>query len=202
MTGKRFGSSALKRASGTKPARQKTILICYDGQKTEQDYFRGWKKALGTKGAVVSPYFVRSGGNAFDAVKETKKIQDADDDHEACWCVCDVDDTSEADLARAVSLAARSGINLGLSARCFEVWIALHWEQISTAPILNEAEARKLVSRHYSEYTRGPKTVPFSVLYEHTDTAIHNAKWLSVQGHRNPLTGVHVLVEHLKKLMS
>jgi len=202
MKPKRFAARALTRAPGGKPPRQRTILICYDGEKTEEDYFRGWKKALGTKGAVVSPYYVRSGGNALDAVKETVKIKDADGDHDECWCVCDIDDTSVNDLAKATALASKSGIRLGLSVRCFEVWIALHWPGISTAPIANEREARKLVARNFPEYLSGPKTVPFSILFDRTDEAIKNADWLTAQKHTNPSTSVHQLIRILNGLMS
>lgn len=201
MKSRRFAPRALKRVAGNKSARQQTLLICYDGEKTEEDYFRGWKKALGTKGAVVTPYYVRSGGNALDAVKETVKIKDADSDHDECWCVCDVDDTSAADLAQARTLAKKSGISLGLSVRCFEVWIALHWPGISTAPVANEKEARKLVSRHFPAYSHGPKTVPFAILFDRTDAAIQNAKWLAARAHTNPSTTVHELVEILNDLL-
>lgn len=197
----RFAQKKLGREAGGRAARQSTILICYDGERTEHDYFTGWKRALGTKGAVVTPYFVKSGGNALDAVRETIKIRDADADHEECWCVCDVDDTSANDLQNAKSLASSESIKLCLSQRCFEIWIRLHWPNISTAPLRTESDARKLVAQVHPDYLRGKKTIPFSILYDRTEEAIKNAKWLAQQGHKNPATTVHLLVTRLLSLL-
>lgn len=202
MVRRRFSTKPLNRAPGKRQPRQRTILICYDGEKTEDDYFKGWKRALGAKGAVVRPYFVRSGGNALDAVRETIRIRDSDPDHEECWCVCDVDDTSVTDLREAETLANREAINISLSQRCFEVWIRLHWPNISTAPIRNESDARKLVAEVHPPYLRGTKTIPFRTLFDRTGNAIQNGKWLSKQGYNNPSTSVYELVEKLFLLLN
>lgn len=197
-----FGRKSLFRRQGRARPRHRTIIVCYDGERTEAEYFAGWRRALGNVGVVLRPYFVESGGNALTAVRSAIEIKSDDSDHDEFWCVCDVDDTSAGDLAAAKAAAARAGIVLCLSNRCFEIWLASHWARISTAPIMNEREARRLVSRHYPPFERGPKHIPFSVLHPMTQDAISNSDWLSKRLYENPNTMVHQLIEKLHALLS
>lgn len=192
-----FARRGRQRREGNREAKQHTIIICYDGERTEADYFIGWRRQLGNVGVVVRPYLVKSGGNALEAVRASVDIKRADRDHDEFWCVCDVDDTSSQDLNEAIALAGREAVNLCLSRRSFEVWIALHWERIPTAEILTERQARSLVARYHADYEHGTKSIEFGVLFPRTPDAIVNAKWLAQQGLNNPATSVHLLVEKL-----
>jgi hypothetical protein len=77
-------------------------------------------------------------------------VRRADSSQEEIWCVCDADDTSSKDLKNAFSLAERNGVNLCLSVRSFEVWLALHWGKISVAPLTCERDAVALVRKCHS----------------------------------------------------
>jgi hypothetical protein len=145
----------------------------------------------------VRPYFIESGGNALVAVKAAADLKSRDREHDEFWCVCDADDTSAGDLSAARDLALKVGIELCLSTRCFEVWLACHWGKISTAPVMTEADARQLVGKHHPPYLKGPKFVPFRLLSPLTVGAIANAKWLEGQDLQNPATDVHRLIEKL-----
>jgi hypothetical protein len=201
MSRSRFKGQSAARRPGGAPPRGRSIVICVDGEKTEAEYFRGWRRKLGQVGIELRSYTVTSGGNAYEAVEASIRKMQADPDADEYWCVCDVDDTSKQDLQRAVALAHKTGINLCLSCRSFEVWLALHWEQISTAVITNEKQAKALVARHYAKYATGPKEVPFELLFPNTERAIKNAEWLEQQLCENPSTMVHRLVEKLSRLM-
>lgn len=173
-------------------------MVCYDGERTEADYFQGWRRALGAQsGVIVRPVLVDSGGNVLKAVNQAIIQMKADVDADEYWCVCDVDDTPSSQINSAISLASDAGLNLAISCRSFEVWIALHWRKISTAAISNETEARCLVAQDHSAYRRGPKVVPFSILLPLTSTALENAEWLERQDCGNPRTQVHYLVGKL-----
>lgn len=196
----RLGSSRIGRSSGKIPPRAQTIAVAYDGERTEDRYFRGWKLKLGTVGAQIKPYFVRSGGNVLEAVRICIDRAKSDGPFSEVYCVCDIDDTSNMDIVTAKNLAASENIILCLSNRSFEVWLALHWEPVSLAPIVNEKDAISLVARHYQTYHKKCKEVPFDTLYSKTETAIKNAEFLSNQNLMNPSTNVHSLIKKLAEI--
>lgn len=190
-------ASNLDRRAGSAGPRSRVIGVAYDGIRTEAEYVRGWARMLGPKGVVLTPFYVRSGGNARDAVDSAKRAFARDPDLDERWCICDVDDTRPIDGKRALAEAAASNIRLCLSSRSFEVWLALHWAKISTAPLSTEREAVDLVRAHWPAYSRSDKSVPFRELFERASSACANADWLRRQGHSNPATDVDTLVKRL-----
>ncbi|WP_445501303.1 RloB family protein [Microvirga sp. G4-2] len=195
----RLGSRKIQRLQGNaSPRRGKILAIAYDGERTEDDYFKGWKRRLGTQGIELRPFYIQSGGNAYKAVAETIRLTDPD--REEIWCVCDADDTTTRDLNRAIDLAKQNNINLCLSVRCFEVWIALHWDRISVAPLTCERDAIALVRKRHKKYSKDAKYVPFTVLHPLSKAACDNAEWLIKQNVVNPATLVHRLVRKLIEL--
>lgn len=197
---RRFSRQGLVRRSNVGRPTRRVIAVAFDGEKTEAEYFRGWARKLGTVGVVLTPFYVRSGGNAHAAVQACIKQAKADGPFDEVWCVCDVDDTSSQNLQSARALAKRENIELCLSSRCFEVWLALHWGKISLAGIQSEREAVALVTQHYSAYSVKDKQVPFELLFERTKAACDNADWLLQQSLQNPHTEVQRLVRKLMKM--
>jgi hypothetical protein len=195
-------SQRLRRKIGGRQPRVKEILVTYDGERTEAEYFLGWRRELGNKGVVFVQMLVTSGGNARKAGEETIKITKKEPSFDAKWCVCDADDTSFQDLEKAYRLANKNDIKLCLSVRSFEVWLALHWECISLAHITNEAQAVALVQRHHASYCKDNKLVNFSVLFPLTEAACKNADWLLEQGLTNPKTTVHELIKELHQIFN
>lgn len=190
-----YGSSWANRKQGRRQTR-KTIIVVYDGELTEEEYFKGWKRVLGPSSIVLEAIYVMSGGSAVSAVRQAiKKTQyaQADDD---IWCVCDVDDTTAAQVADARALAARNGIRLCLSNRSFEIWLGLHYRQ-SDGVLATEEDAIRHVAAHYPKYTARSKVIPFDLLLPRTGTACANAIWLAGRGCGNPMTDVHTLVSVL-----
>ena len=177
-----------------------TIVVAYDGEKTEDDYFRGWKLVIPPSRLALIPIFVRSGGNALKAVTRAASEKRKMRDFAEFWCVCDCDDTSDDDLSQAVFLAQKEDIRLCLSNRCFEIWIALHFEKISK-PITCEDEAIDAVKKHILTYGDNSKSLNFSVLLPKTSDAIENSLWLSDKAFKNPATNVHVLAKKLLENM-
>lgn len=184
------------KGSGTAPYRiEKVIGIAYDGERTEAEYFAGWRRVLGGAGVELRPFYVSSGGNALAAVQLTLKQRDPGLDE--IWCICDSDDTSHQDLTRAVQLANANDIRLCVSTRSFEVWLALHWGKISLASITNEKEAISLLRKHYKPYSARRKSIPFEILFPLSKSACENAEWLVKQNVDNPATQVHEIVRIL-----
>lgn len=177
--------------------RNHVIAVAYDGRRTEAEYFKGWQRKTSQSGVTLLSYCVTSGGNPLEAVKAVVKKTRSDRDFDELWCVTDQDDASSADVAAAKTLAGKHNIRLILSVRCFEVWLALHFGRISTAPVESEADAIGLVREHYPPYCARSKSIPFGTLYPLTPKALDNARWLEQQGHLNPRTDVHHLVQAL-----
>ncbi|MBR0553986.1 RloB family protein [Stakelama marina] len=184
-----------RRVGGRKP-KGKRIGIAYDGQRTEDGYFRGWQQVLAQGKMQVFPNYVKSGGNPRTAVREAGKLRRRDPDLDELWCVSDVDDTSADEILQAVAEAKRSGINLCLSNRCFEIWLVCHFEK-TTRYISSESDAVALLQPHSDGYSANNKAIDFGKLFPLTEVAIANAVWLAEQGHDNPSTEVHRLVAKL-----
>lgn len=187
-----------KRLTKGRARRGHLIGIAYDGEVTEESYFRGWQQILAQGTVQVFPEYVRSGGNPKIAVREAIKLKRRNRDISEMWCVTDVDGASAADVATARSEAAQNDLKLCLSDRCFEIWIALHFAKSAKA-IMTEAEAIALVAQYRPDYSAKNKLVPFSILLPETDMAFENAQWLLAQGTGNPSTNVDKVVARLAK---
>lgn len=184
------------RRVGGRTAKDYTIIVAYDGELTEDEYFRGWQLIIPPSRLTLENLYVKSGGNALKAVEKCVSAKKKYRDYAEFWCVCDVDDTSTADLSAARQLASSNDIRLCLSNRCFEIWIALHFK-CYTQNIMCEKDAIDLVRRHFKDYGVNGKTIPFHVLHSETDAAIANAATLAATGFSNPSTSVHHLVRKL-----
>ncbi|WP_375419910.1 RloB family protein [uncultured Sphingomonas sp.] len=173
-------------------------MVAYDGERTEDDYFRGWKLVIPPSRLSLESLYIKSGGSALKAVEAAVKRKRRFKDYAEFWCVCDVDDTSSDDVARAQELARVNDIKLCLSNRCFEVWILLHYE-FSGAAICNEKDAIDRVGKHCPDYGNPYKTLAFHELLPNTEIAIDNAVKLQAANPSNPMTLVHHLVRKLKQ---
>ncbi|MBB5711911.1 RloB family protein [Sphingomonas xinjiangensis] len=187
-----------KRTAGGRTARDYTIVIAYDGELTEDEYFRGWKLLIPPSRLNLEHTYVRSGGNVLDAVENAIKKKKKYRNFAEFWCVCDVDDTDDEVLAQARNLANSNEIKLCTSNRCFEIWIALHF-RFSDRHVGSEREAIDMVKEYHAQYGDPYKTMPFHILYDLTDNAIANARRLERGGSVSPSTRVHNLVRKLKQ---
>lgn len=193
MSKRRFPS---RRLLGGRSAEDYQIAIAYDGERTEDEYFRGWQLLLGQNRLSLTPYFVKSGGSPLVAVKQSLKCKGKNSSCAEFWCVTDVDDTSHEDVIEAENLANKNDIRLCLSRRCFEIWMALHYGK-SSKPILCEKDAIDLVSSYLPNYTDRAKSAHFSEIWFRTDVALSNADWLVAQACDNPATNVQSIVRKL-----
>lgn len=184
----------MARRVGTRaPKAEKIILIACDGERTEDSYFRNWKAVLGPTRVGIKNFNVRSGGNPLKAVRAAIKLKRSEAQYHEFWCVCDVDNTSNEQVAEAVALAEKEGIKLCLSKRCFEIWIALHFER-STRAVTSEQEAIQIVRKHIPDYAKKIKVAPFSLLLPKSRDACGNADWLFSRDLDDPMTAVHKIV--------
>lgn len=174
-----------------------SIAVAYDGEKTEDDYFRGWSLVIPPSRLTLVPILVNSGGSPLRAVERSARAFRGMKDVAEFWCVTDQDDADDACVEQAFQKAASSNIRLCLSTRCFEIWIALHFRKVDRA-VSSESEAIKLVQQDVPSYGVKRKIAPFVQLLPLTDQAVRNGEWLQSQQLNNPRTNVHPLVRKLR----
>lgn len=185
----------MRRVAGNRPLRGvRIIVVACDGERTESDYFRSWRQVLGHTKLQVKPLNVRSGGNPYEAVRQSVKLASREDECVEFWCVTDVDNASSESVRKAEMLAQRHGLNLCLSKRCFELWIMLHWAKTSRV-ISSERDAIEQVRQYIDDYAERVKVAPFDLLFPRTEIAIANAAWLRETEFNDPMTDVDLLVQ-------
>ncbi len=135
-------------------APKRTFLVFCEGERTEPDYLEALKQepevsdgasvkiqvADDPRGAV--PYTLVSAA----AASKSRSLEEADEIDEV-WCLFDVEcPDNHPNLKEAVDLANRDNIGLAISNPCFELWLALHFEDHTDC--LTTDEAVELRSSH------------------------------------------------------
>lgn len=175
------GPVSLRRDIATYDPRRTFKVFC-EGQRTEPDYLRALKDephvcdvasvnidvAEDPQGAV--PYTLVSAAAEFksQSSEETGEIDEV-------WCLFDVEcPINHPRLDEAVSLAEESGVRLAISNPCFELWLALHFEDHTDC--LTTAAAVELRSGHDGSSDKG---VDGSIYMPKRNSATRRAQHLS-----------------------
>jgi hypothetical protein len=107
---------------GPRRASRRTILLYCGADRTEPDYFNGFKATL--RASAVTVKVRQEGVDPVRLVRAAAGYRDRHrDEYDQVWCVVDVD---QFDLDAAVAEARRHGIRLAVSNPCFELWLLLH----------------------------------------------------------------------------
>ncbi|MFE7131424.1 RloB family protein [Streptomyces sp. NPDC057638] len=188
-------------------------MIYCEGECTEEHYFRGIKAELralpvaicigGGHGEPLS--LVRS------AIKHKKRAGNSSADrytpYDEVWCVVDAEaPTQHPSLKEAIALAQRSGVRVALTNPCFELWLLLHFKDVSgyrtsastQSALEKESDCGYAAQRKHLDYDklRGPDGA------RHTQ-AVERARALrqrSADGlTTNPWTDVDILVDLLRE---
>lgn len=186
------------------------IHIFHNGEVAESDYFGDFAKFLHDNDAwvIIQNYHKRTKGKApWQLINEAAKLKISKEDGDQIWCVFDVDDfykNNKDELEKAVKKAENKNIKIAYSNRCFELWLMLHFEQISTAIYRKNYEEKlqkffKKIGISYEKNMRGI----FELLQPHQKEAIKRAKKSFVNRiDSNPSTSVFMLVEELNKFLT
>lgn len=187
---------------------RKRFLIVAEGLVTERNYFeelgRRYRMAIDIEvdGPGVPKTLVER------AVKRKKRAQAlaerfADDSElfDDIWCVFDVDVHPK--IADAKQQARAHGIALAISNPRFELWALLHYQD-QTGHI-ERGKVTSLLRRHIPRYR---KQLPLEQLEARYTAALTRSRSLEkdcerlAEPHKNPSTGVHHLVELIRKVSS
>lgn len=188
----------------------KSIVIVCEGEKTETQYFHGFKKR--NSGVNIVPLHGKCTDpkSIVDFAKEQIGKKDLNfDEGDSLWCVFDVDENTDEMIDRAVKLANKHNIQIALSNPCIEFWFLLHYDGTYN-PTLTRDEACNKLKDHINNYDKSYPKI-YSVLKDKLPTAIKNAKKLN-KTHENesiqllstksvPSSQVFKLVESIQELI-
>ena len=150
----------LKRKVATRKPK-KTLLIFCEGQRTEPEYLEALKREslVWDVAAVVLRVETGHGGSVpltlvALALQAQEKAGDEEGEIDEFWCVFDVEwPRNHPGLKDAVERARQNGIEVAISNPCFELWLALHFDEQSAW--LDNDGALRLRRRHDGKHDKG-----------------------------------------------
>jgi hypothetical protein len=211
---KRQGRSqdSLRRYPGSRMPRARILIVC-EGEETEPNYFRAFRRHLRLTSVEVEVEGKHCGSAPISVVefairrKDQRAIEARQSDYLAeydeVWCVIDVENPSHnTSFDKAIRRASSSGLRLAVSNPAFEFWYLLHYEDTSRA-FASGNEVKRALALHVPDYTESKDM--FAELYELTDTAIERServleKHPNGEPFPNPSTLVFKLVRRLVNL--
>lgn len=195
------------------------ILIVTEGSQTEPKYFEHFRTRQTNIDIRVVGSRTSSGETDYTslirkAIDYQNKNQISITDGDSIWVIADGDinynnpdpvNTKNNQFVKARKLAGSKGIQIAISNPCFELWYLLHF-QYTTKFLKDYSAVNASLSSFISDYKKSDDV--YTSLFQHTKTAIQNAKQLELFHQKNgdfapfelttnPFTDVYRLVELL-----
>ena len=181
----------LQRKTGFRDAR--LIIIATEGIVTEVEYFNQLREQdilspLRFQIKVIPPNENKSAPNhVIKSLTNYKKQYQIKADDEL-WMVIDRDRWNVKMISEIISQCKQKGIGLCISNPCFEIWLILHYKDLSkiSSEMLDKLLINKKVNgrteskRYISDLMENQNLNNFSSLFRNLNLAIKNAKSLSV----------------------
>ena len=207
-----MGRDTRSRARGQRNRRRvhvrrskKTLLVFCEGDTTEPEYLDALKREPSIREAA-SVQWQRNTIGVTPSVTLVRKAVEALESTESAeidevWCLFDVESPRpHPNLREAMDLAKRSGVKVAVSNPCFELWLALHFQDYSRW--LEASAAEKLRSRHDGA---AGKEVDGAVYMPRREDAAARARLLDEQHrkngkafpHDNPSSGMYLFLDTL-----
>jgi hypothetical protein len=195
----------LKRRVNFRELREKILIVC-EGERTEPNYFEGFK----VNKQIVKVDISGTGYNTVSLVDEAIRLKTESESkrepYNQTWCVFDKDSFSDNDFNCAIKKALDNKIKTAYSNEAFELWYLLHFHYYNTA-ITREQYMEKLSGQLNRKYKKNDPRM-YNELLDKQSIAIRNAKNLlnaftnnMTYSRRNPSTEVYLLVEELNKFI-
>src|SRR5574344_623666 len=108
-----------------------TFFIATEGTKTEPNYFNALKEELEKTKRFNIDISIEGKGKSTTALvkKVIRQIENNHQEYDRIWAVFDKDDFEDFD--EAIELAKEHNVNCAWSNECFELWLLLHFEDVS-----------------------------------------------------------------------
>jgi hypothetical protein len=197
-----------RRLGRRKPFRdpKPTILIVCEGERTEPQYLRGFRRACRNPRVEIAVSADHGVPMTLVRIAKQRKLdseaaakREGDDNlaFDAVWCVFDVDEHPE--VANAKAMARDNGIGLAVSNPCFELWLLLHFRE--QPGMQDRRRVHELLAQFVPDYR---KHVEFSIHCGGYRQAVERAEKLNDAADdageigRNPTTNVYPLTESIR----
>jgi RloB-like protein len=189
------GRGYSERIVDTRNPRERFLVVC-EGEKTEPNYFRGFR----FPGRTVD---IRGmGDNTVSLVRKAISLN-LKEEYDQVWCVFDRDAFPAQHFNEAISLAHAHNIKVSYSNEAFELWYILHFDYHQSAIL--RADYIKILSKKLGHgYKKSSETI-YDELADKMPMAVQNAQKLLANydppkpASDNPSTTVHLLVLELLK---
>jgi hypothetical protein len=185
-----------------------TIHIFHNGEVAEVDYFQDFKHSL-AKRVIIENYHKRTKGKApWQVIDEASKLEISKEDGDQIWCVFDIDDylkQNSEKFEEAIEKAKNKNIRLAWSNQCFELWLMLHFDQVSTAISRKDYEKKLQTSFKKIGVDYGKNSLQlFHKLLPLQPDAIRRAKKIFKENcpQQNPSTSIFLLIEELNNFLN
>ncbi len=188
----------MQRRVDTLRPRERFLIVC-EGEKTEPNYFRGFRVPK----EIVE--IVGLGANTVGIVKEAIR-RDAEEGYDQVWCVFDRDSFPANNFNDALNLARKSSIRVAYSNQCFELWYLLHFNYYHTA-ISRKDYINKLTKVLGYKYEKNSETAYDDLITRQSEAILNARRLLREYSPAKPLTDdpsttVHLLVQQLNRFLT
>ncbi|MCL2850133.1 MAG: RloB family protein [Micrococcales bacterium] len=198
---KRSTGKSLKRKVGVRPELRTVVVFC-EGQGSEPDYVTGLVRLPEVScNAALHIEISDVHGVPYTLVDNAVALKKRDaEEVDECWCLFDVEwPQHHPRLAEAVRRANDiPGVQVAVSNPCFEVWLIMHYRDVTA--FLTTAEAER---QSRAEDGRAGKRINAGDYMSRRRHAVARAKRLEARHrqtgttmpHDNPSSGVFMLLE-------
>ncbi len=204
-----FHKKTKERTTKRKRVEKKSVLIALEDTKSSKYYFEELLKDKGLKGSVVFAQHIGTNPKKVLEALEKHKDNNKKERFEKEWIVIDKDSYSKDEINSVFQSADSKGICVAFSNESYELWVLLHFEQLTKWTSRKElnSKLKKIFEDRFSiEYTKSSRDI-YRYIRSFQKEAIKNAKSL-VEMHKhngklkehcdcNPLTTIFELVEYL-----
>nr|MDT0660931.1 RloB family protein [Micromonospora sp. DSM 115978] len=202
MRPRRREAKSLKRATAHRPELRTVVVFC-EGRNSEPDYVNGLKRLPEVADNTALNLEIHpEQGVPLTLVKRAVQRK-ADPEVDECWCIFDVEwPKNHPHLFEARQLAEAKGIRLAISNPCFELWLILHFRDLTRFVSTADAES---MSRGLDGRTG--KTIDSAAYIPRRREAVRRAERLE-QRHTgndtafpddNPSSGMHHFLRTLER---
>ena len=209
------------RGERTHRAAHPKIYVWAHTEKAEIEYFQEFKNHLKTPLLMPKKEILYTPQQLLEKIIDWKKKEVTMGDEvggDQVWCVFDVDDfykNNGSGLLNMVKIAHENNIKIAYVNECFELWILLHFKNLTSA-ISRGEDMERAIQKEFKKnglgiYEKNKKV--FKELLPFQLDAIKNSKrllpelyekinWSSrLSDAGNPSTVIHFLVEEINKLI-
>lgn len=195
------------RRQGCRPIQRNFLIVC-EGRETEPNYFRAIKRIM-KSGAGTKVEVVGAGAHTQDLLAcaehaiERRRIEGLPP-YYYVWVVFDRDSFEADDFDNAVASAEKRGWNVAWSNEAFELWVLLHFQDVSEGYLPRAQMFEQLGKSFGAKYDKADIKL-FDKIKKSSYVAIRRGRllserWKDVAPHEAcPCTEVWRLVEELLK---